>query len=89
MGEREIKSENGKKRLQERRNRLLRNIWKVEKKLKMVKEIKEGEPEEKDENVKTQKTNTWEILKKWTRTKKEGDREELKKERKRLKEIRT
>lgn len=91
MRETEVEIEKGKGSLgyQERWERLTKYIWEVGKELKMIREINKGdEREEKDEDIKAQKKNTWEALKKWARTRKEEDREELKEERKRLKEVR-
>lgn len=39
---------------------------------------------ERDKDIKAQKRNTWEALKRWIKSRRFGDREELKKRRNRL-----
>lgn len=60
----EMKKEGEVLGLQDRWSRIVESMWEVGKELKMVKEIKEGEWEERDPDIKAQKKNTWEALKK-------------------------
>lgn len=78
--------------IQERWEILTKSIWEVGKEQKMVKVLGDwkagGAGGERDEDIKAQKESVWAALKRWINTRREEDREELKKERKRLKEIR-
>lgn len=75
--------------VQERWDILTKVIWEVSREFKMVKEIGGSWGEgERDVDIKEQKRRVWAALRKWVKTRREEDREELKRERKRLKEVR-
>lgn len=88
MRERAIEIGNNSLGIQERWENLIRNIWETGKELKLVREQRGAEGEDRDGDIKAQKRKVWEVLKKWVRTRREEDRIELKEEKKRLKEIR-
>lgn len=73
--------------VQEKWEILTNAIWDVGREIKMVKEIGNWKGGERDVDIKAQKRKTWAALKKWVKRRKEKDREELKRERKKLKEI--
>lgn len=70
MRKKELKLGKGSLGYQERYGRLSNYIWEVGGELKMVRELNKEEVwEEKDENIKAQKKNTWETLKKVVKNK--------------------
>lgn len=66
---------------------MTKSIWGVGKKLKLIKEQGEQEGEEKDGDIKEQKRRVGAALKKWCNSRDEGDKAELREEKKRFKEI--
>lgn len=75
MKGRGIEIEKEKRGLQERWNRLIKNIWDVGREIKMVKEIKGGEGEIRDRDIKIQKRNALEALMKSSKTRNEEGKE--------------
>lgn len=88
MRERALELESEGKNVQEKWDRLVKIIWEVGKKLKVIREQGGEEGEERDGDIKAQKRRVWTALKKWCNSRDEGDKAELREEKKRLKEIR-
>lgn len=89
MEKRWVETDGGDKNgLQKRWDIIIKNIWEAGRELKMVKEIKRENNGEWNGAIREHKRKTWKALKVWTKTRNEKDREDLKRERKRLREIR-
>lgn len=77
---------------QERWENLVKFMWEAGRESKMIKIMGEKERAwgvEGNKEVRDQKRRTWNVLKKWAKSREDRDKEILRAERKKLKEIRT